>query len=134
VSVFGLNSEQIDDLWPHFGHHIERLERETQLVLAEAIRKDLKSARKQLWGYQDGPVVTGVAITEIYETPRGKCCEVHGACGTESSRGQIEQIMAAIEAWAKDIGCTRVRFGGRHGLKRKLKGFAEVGIILEKEI
>jgi hypothetical protein len=134
VNVFALSSEQIDNLWPLFGHHLERLERETQLVLAEAIRKDLKLAHKQLWGYQDGQVITGVAITEVYETPRGKCCEVHGACGTETARGQIEQIMTAIEAWAREIGCTRVRFGGRHGWKRKLKGFAQVGVILEKEI
>ncbi len=134
MSVFCLGSEQIDNLWPEFGHHLERLERETQIVLAESLREDLKSAHKQLWGFQDGQRITGVAITSIYKTPRGSVCEVVGACGTESASGQIEAIIKGIEAWAHEVGCTRVRFGGRRGWSRKLKGYEQVGIILEKEI
>lgn len=133
MSVFCLGADQIDTLWPQFGHHLERLERENGLLLASALRADMKCASKQLWGYQD-EVVTGVAVTQVYDSPKGKVIEIYGACGTESERGQIEQIMTAIEAWARELGCTRVRFGGRHGWKRRLKGFREVGIILEKEL
>jgi hypothetical protein len=134
LPVFCLGPEQIESLWPKYGHHLERLERETRLVLAASLREDLKVARKQLWGFQDGADITGVGVTEIYESPRGRVCEIYGACGTESERGQIDQIMVEIESWARAIGCTRIRLGGRRGWKRRLHGFAQVGVILEKEI
>ena len=134
MNIFCLGAEQVDDLWPKFGHHIERLERETGLVVAAGIRADLKTADKQLWGYQAGDVVTGVAITSVHKTTRGSVCEIYGACGTESADGQIDSIYSSIEQWAKDIGCTRMRVLGRKGWKRRLTGYRETGIILEKEI
>ncbi len=134
MSVFCLGAEQIDSLWDKFSHHVTRLERESKLLLSDALRLDLKQAKRQLWGFQDDDKVTGIAITEIYETPTGKACEVVGACGTESSKGQIDAIIERIESWSRDVGCTRVRFGGRRGWSRRLNGYRQVGIILEKEI
>ncbi len=134
MSVFCLGPEQIDALWPRYAHHLERLERETGLVLASATRADLTTAHKQLWGYQEGDAINGVAITQVYDTPRGKACEVVGACGTETARGQIDQIINEIEKWAADIGCTRMRVLGRKGWQRRLNGYEQTGIILEKEI
>jgi hypothetical protein len=134
MRVFCLGADQIDGAWQDFAHHLVRLELESKLLLASALRQDLKDARRQLWGYQDGAGITGVAITEVYDTPAGKACEVVGACGTESARGQIDAILDEIRSWAKGLGCTRVRFGGRPGWKRRLKGFKQVGIILEQEI
>lgn len=134
MSVFCLGPEQIDSLWGEYGHHLERLERETQVVLAESLRQDLKEATKQIWGFQDGQTITGVAITTVSETSRGKLLEVIGAAGTESNHGQIDAVIAHVEQWARDIGCTRVRFGGRRGWSRRLNGYEQVGIILEKEL
>lgn len=134
MNVFCLGAEQIDNLYPQFAHHLTRLESETGLILADAIREDLKTAHRQLWGYQSGQDITGIVITEIYDTPRGKCCEIVGACGRETAKGQIEEVMARIEQWAQDIGCTRVRVLGRRGWARRLKGFTQVGIILEREL
>jgi hypothetical protein len=133
VSVFCLGPEQIDNLWPEYGHHLERLEQETQLMFADAIREDLKRSDKQLWGFQDGNTVTGVALTRISETPNGKLCEVIGACGSDACNG-IDAVLMSIERWASDIGCTRVRFGGRRGWIRRLKTYRQAGIILEKEL
>ncbi len=134
MSVFCLGPEQTDALWPRYAHHLERLERETGLVLASAIRDDLCAGMKQLWGYQTDERIEGVAITQVYDTPRGKCCEVYGACGTESAPGQIAAIIDEIEKWAGRIGCTRTRLLGRKGWARKLDGYEQTGIILEKEI
>lgn len=134
MSVFCLGTEQIDALWPKYGHHLERLERESGLVMAEAIRDDLRSAHKQLWGYQAGDEIAGVAITHVYDTPRGKACEVYGACGTQTAPGQIDAIIHEIEKWAADIGCTRTRLLGRKGWLRVLNGYRQTGVILEKEI
>lgn len=135
MTVFCLGAEQIDSLWLEVGHHLERLERETQLVLASAIRADLKASHKQLWGFMDGAVVTGVAVTTVYETPRGKACECYGAAGTETAKGQIEAILFEIERWAKSIGCTRMRVVGRQGWKRRLRTYVDTGnVTLEKQL
>ncbi len=133
MSVFCLGAEQIDNLWPEYGHHLERLELHGD-VIASALREDLKVSRKQLWGYQQDGKVLGVAVTHILETPRGRACEIYGAAGTESVRGQIDEIMKEIERWAAAIGCTRVRILGRKGWLRRLHGFQQTGIIMEKAI
>jgi hypothetical protein len=132
VSVFSLSADETIKHWPRFRHHLERLERETGLVLASSVRADLATGSKQLWGYEEGDIL-GVAITEVIQTPKGPCCWIYGACGTESRKGQIDAIIASIEAWAKGIGCSRVMLQGRHGWRRKLDGYKDVGVILEKE-
>lgn len=133
MSVFTLSPEETVKHWPEFRHHIERLERETGLVLASSIRADLASGAKQVWGWQEG-VITGVAITEVIQTPKGPCCWVYGGVGTETTKGQIDAIIATIEAWAKGIGCSRVMLQGRRGWLRRLSEYKQVGIILEKEV
>lgn len=133
MSVFCLGSEQIEPLWHLFGHHLERLEREGGLVLAAEIRRGLVASKKQLWGWQEGELILGIAITEIRNSPKGPVCWVFGAAGTETTKGQIDAIMASIEAWARSTGCCRIMLQGRKGWLRRLKGFEQVGIILEKE-
>lgn len=133
MSVFCLSSAQIDALWGDIAPHLERLESHG-LVLASAVRADLKDSLKQLWGYQQDGKVLGVAITSVIETPRGKACEIYGAAGTESSRGQIDEIMTEVQRWAHELGCTRIRILGRKGWLRRLKGFRLAGYIIEKEI
>lgn len=133
MTVFCLGAEQTESLWPEYAHHLERLELRGD-CLAIDIRDDLQHARKQLWGYQQDGRVLGVAITRIAETPRGRVCEIYGAAGTETVRGQLDEIMNEIERWAADVGCTRVRICGRKGWLRRLHGFHQTGIIMEKSI
>lgn len=133
MSVFTLGADETVKHWGAFRHHIERLERETGLVLASSIRADLASGHKQLWGWQEPGFIAGVAVTEIVQTPKGPCCWIYGAAGTETTKGQIDAIIASIEAWAKGIGCSRVMLQGRRGWLRRLSEYKQVGIILEKE-
>lgn len=133
MSVFCLSSAQIDALWGEIGPHLERLELRG-LVLASAARADLKDSLKQLWGYQQDGKVLGVAITSVIETPRGRACEIYGAAGTETVRGQIDEIMNEIRSWAKSLGCTRIRILGRKGWLRRIKGSRITGYIIEQEI
>jgi hypothetical protein len=131
VSVFCLGAEQIDGLWDELSPHLFRLERHGHID-AEEVRDDLKASRKQLWGYQDGAKIAGIAITRI--TKRG-VCEIYGAAGTQTKPGQIQEVHDAIERWAKEINCTKLRLQGRRGWLRVLKGYAQTKeIILEKEI
>ena len=130
MSVFAVGSADIDELWQHLLPHVERFERETQLISAEDLRVELKNAEKQLWSYDDnGPV--GFAVTQVYSTARGNICCIWAACGTAPME-QILEVFDAIEGWARGLGCVALEIRGRKGWKRVLPGFKETGILLEK--
>lgn len=125
MNVFCLGPEQIDNLWPLFAHHLERL---TDYFEADEIRASLKDAEKQLWGLQDGPEIVGVAITRVL----GRTCEIVGGAGTADYES-MRELHKRIETWARDIGCSRMRLQGRKGWIRLL-GYSQTGIVAEKEL
>jgi hypothetical protein len=127
VNVFCLGADQIDRLWHRFAHHIYRLERDGYLE-ANEIHHDLKDAQKQLWGLQDGEEIVGVAITRISL----RACEVVGAAGS-APYVAMRELHRAIEEWAREIGCSRMRLQGRKGWI-KLLGYTQTGIVAEKEL
>jgi hypothetical protein len=133
VTVFCLAPEQTDALWDEYAHHLERLEKRGD-CLSSAIREDLKLARKQLWGYQQDGRILGVAITSVMETPRGRALEIYGAAGTESVRGQLDEMMVEIKRWAAAIGCARIRILGRRGWLRRINGLKQTGLVMEMEL
>lgn len=128
MSVFCLGADEIDKHWNDFKDHLYRLERD-DLGDVDEIRADLKAERKQLFGYQDGGRIVGVAITRITKTG---VCEITHAVGTQSAPDQIIAVHDAIARWAKSIHCTKLRLQGRRGWLRKLDGYAQVGVIAEK--
>jgi hypothetical protein len=125
VNVFCLGADQIDRLWDRFAHHLDRL---TDYLNPEEIRLELKDAEKQLWGLQDGEDIVGVAITRI----TGRTCEVVGAAGAAPYEA-MRELHQAIEEWAREIGCSRMRLQGRKGWI-KLLGYTQTGIVAEKEL
>lgn len=132
MNVFCLGQEQIDNLWPLYGCHLDRYEREIGTDYAEDIRSDLKAGTKQLWGLQCGPSIVGVVVTRVAQSPRGSVCEIYIACG--ESHGGLFLVLDEIERWAKSVGCSRVRLSGRKGWLRVLKQYEQTGIQMEKEL
>jgi len=126
VSVFCLGPEQLDGLWDEIAPHLARFESERGFSSAD-IRRDLASTAKQLWGYEVGGRVIGVCVTQVCKP----VVEIFAAVGTQTSNGQIQEVHAAIERWAREIGCTRLRIKGRKGWLRMLDGYE---MILEKEL
>ena len=128
MNVFCLGSDEIDPLWNTFSHHLERLERDDRCCVVE-VREDLREAKKQLWGLQDGPKVSGIVITAI----QGQTCEIWAACGSASQR-DMKAVHEQIERWAREIGCTRMKFSGRRGWLKLFKEYRQTGITAEKEL
>ena len=128
MSVFCVGSDQIDEYWGDFEPHLQRFERLGHINVIET-RDDLRSSRKQLWGYQTDHGVLGVCITRV----AGQTCEICGAVGS-ASKQQIVEVYLAIERWAREIGCTRMKLMGRRGWLRVLDGFTQTGIIAEKDL
>lgn len=140
--IFCLSPDEIDSTCHEWLHHLERLERETGVVLASAVLADLQDGTKHLWGTCDaaesdpkvstvGGNVKGIVLTSIERTPKGLACLIYGACGQTTSQ-EVNQVLSTIETWARNIGCTRLQFQGRKGWLRLLKDFRQTGITAEK--
>lgn len=130
-AVFTLQSHEIQAHWVYIAPHLARVcEDFPDDLNLDALKADLTAARKQLWGFHDGAIVTGVAVTEIQHP----VCWLRAGAGTETFPGQIDEVLFAIEGWARDIGCQRIKLMGRVGWKRRLPSFHQIGIILEKPL
>jgi len=129
LSVFCLGSDEIDKYWDEFSRHVYRLERLGHLG-AEELRADLKERKRQLWGYHVDGRIIGIAITRV--TPN--TCEIVGAAGTSTARGQIQELYEHIERWARENGRIRMRVIGRKGWLRVIAGYTQTGIVMEKDL
>jgi hypothetical protein len=125
--VFCLRSDEVAAYWPDFAHHVERFSCETGEITPAVLFDDLQAARKQLWGIHDGEKVSGIAVTEVAPP----VCWIWAACGT-AGPGHIERVLEQIEAWAKSLGCERLKLRGRIGWERRLPQFKRTGVVLEK--
>ncbi|KKW45762.1 MAG: hypothetical protein UY96_C0015G0015 [Parcubacteria group bacterium GW2011_GWB1_56_8] len=92
----------------------------------------------QLW-LSVNQVISGVAVTQIIHYPRiGGCCRVvllsgDGALG---AGGWFDEMMDAIEGWAKQNGLKRVEESGREGWIKtgKHRGYRKAYITLVKDL
>lgn len=122
--------DQLIATWPEVAPILNRAVQVYNEHTLEEIFQSLLERKRQLW-------VTGrdkidcVLITQIINEKDQKTCfvELYAGRGIESVR-----FLSDIEAWAKSIGCNRIRLSGRKGWKRVLKNYKLKKIILEKEI
>jgi hypothetical protein len=130
-AVFTLQSHEIERNWDLIQPYLERVQRGfPDDINIPQVLADLVGKQKQLWGYHDGERITGICITEIQHP----VCWLRVGVGTESWRGQIDDLIAAIESWARSLGCERIKIAGRMGWKRRLPAYRQIGVILEKPL
>ena len=111
-------------------HHVEAaLEYSGGTHGIEDIAEGLKKGRFQLW-----PADDSVVVTEIIVYPRLKNLHFFLAGG---DLDELKRMRPHIEAWGKQIGCTRVTLAGRKGWARTFladEGYAPKWHILSKEL
>jgi hypothetical protein len=93
------------------------------------------AGRMQLWtAVDDAAAVRAVAITEIVSYPRRRVCRLLACTGTGID--DWWPLIAGLEAWARDAGCTALEPLARPGWERRLKsaGYRKTHIILEKTL
>ena len=104
-------------------------EREVEDVIQELLRGD-----KQLWmkTINDDFVLT--VITQVYDTPRKRVCEIT-YLGGEEVMGFIGDIKE-IELWARENNCTDITVIGRKGWERALrdKGYSPRYVTIGKKL
>lgn len=99
----------------------------------ESVRGALLSGEFQLWCVFRGEEMLASCITETARFPAGLRCEVV-LCGGTSMDEWLSPCLAVIEAWAKEMGCERMRIEGRPGWERALRGYSKRSIVLVKEL
>lgn len=100
----------------------------------DEVRRHLERGSMQLWlaWSDDEPRPRGCWITEVLESTRGRCCNIVVCAGSRfRSWGWLEKHLAE---WARGRGCVRLSLVGRRGWVRRLKGWREAAITLERQI
>ena len=134
TSVFAVPSHKIDDWWEELGPHLERFHLETQRTDAETIRRQAKALERQLWAVSSNLRVTGVLVTELYETNSGRVCWIWATAGSESEPGDMKKVYLEIEKWARAVKCVSIGINGRKGWLRVLPGFKQTAVVIEKDL
>ena len=119
----------MEDFW-RLAQHIEAaLEYSAGTHTLQDVAQGVEENRFQVW-----PGVKSVVITEIIVYPRLKNLHFFLAGG---DLDELKRMRSHIEAWGKQIGCTRVTLAGRKGWARTLladEGYAPKWHILSKEL
>jgi hypothetical protein len=134
TDVFTVQPRDLESCWDRIRPHLERFEKETSRTDAETLKRQIKSKDRQLWGVGTETEITGVVVTEIYETARGLVCWIWAAAGTESKSHEMTRVYQHIENWARDLGCRTIGINGRKGWLRVLPNFKLTAYVMEKEL
>jgi hypothetical protein len=98
------------------------------------VRRHIERETMQLWlAWANGePRPRGVWVTEVLESARGRYCNivVLAGGGFETWR-HLEGFLAK---WAREQGCVRLTMVGRKGWARRLGGWREAAVTLERQI
>ena len=127
---------ELDRAWPLVEAMIADACARAGLFSAASVLKWLQADEMQLWlagRVVDGkPVVDAVAVTEMLQFEFAKAFKVFLVTGNDLDRWLPH--LAAMEAWAKEMGCTRVIHEARKGYARKLRDYRLTHVILEKPL
>ena len=122
---------QVADFWPH----VEAMLRagcERSLHDVAGMRRSLDGGDALLWLAWDGTAIRAAATTELHRINGRLHCFVAALGGTEHERWV--HLLAGIESYARDEGCTSVIVMGRPAWRRLLAGYAQRGVILERMV
>jgi hypothetical protein len=127
AEAFTLLSYDIAENWRWIELFLQRVKRPDWTL--GNVRTELEAARAQLWGMREGDRPLGIWITRI-EGSRGLLWIAAGE-RLEEGLGLFNEHTVP---WLKSKGCKYVQIIGRHGWKRVLPDYEDVGIVLEKEL
>lgn len=103
------------------------------LYTEESVRAALLKSEWQLWCVFAGERMKAAAITETALYPAGMRCTVL-LCGGSDMEQWLKPCLSAIEAWAAENGCARMRIEGRPGWAKALPDYEWRSVVLTKEL
>lgn len=124
--------EMVAEVWPFVGQFIvSAAVRGGGLHLPEVIER-LPDARALLWVIEEDGAFVAALITQVEAGDDGTCCRIVALGGSGAS--DWVHLISQIEDYARDEGCVRVRFEGRHGWRRHLPDYRVPRAVFEKDI
>lgn len=135
-AIDGVPSGLVTAVWPGVVHLVEQAaaewpgDRSADDYLAAC-----RAAAAQLWLVSLAGKLRAVVITEILNFPQHRILIVELMAG-EGMDEWIGDLDRMLTEGAREVGCARIRTGGRKGLvKAAVKlGYRQTGIVLEKGI
>ena len=119
-------------VWPIAKRMIEAACRRTGLTSFCDIEDDVLCGDELLWLAWSGEMIDAAATTRLVVTDTKPVCELT-ACGGDNMERWLP-LLAKIEEFAKNEGCSCVRIIGRTGWSRVLSGYEVKHIILERPV
>lgn len=133
MSFSGVPSSLIEEGWHAIGPWIDdAAKRSRGKYSGDDIKEALIAGECQLWMW-DTPTAFGLLVTQIVRYPKNTCCWIRMATGRNSDEWANESVKT-IEAWAREQGCNAMELIARPGWKKKLDGYAETHVYLEKSL
>ena len=131
VELVCVDPKIVDQFWPHASKLIQTAVERTGLCEFKDIESQVLSGSQLLWLAWSGSI-EAAATTELVEI-NGRLVCVLTACGGHQ-RERWLPLLAKIEQFAKDEGCSCLRIFGRRGWERVLNDYRVEHIILEKQL
>jgi hypothetical protein len=130
----GVSPEAADRFWPQVMAWVEAAAADTGSWTADDWLGRIKARDAQLWIVWLGGEITGVVITELYNTASGSTCGIPIAGGVRLEESL--PVLRVIEDWAREHECVRLESTGRNGWVRALRneGWRPVSMHIEKRI
>lgn len=119
-------------VWPKASHWIKAALERGDMGTFSSVETDVLAGRALLWLVWNDPHLEGAAITQIEKTESSKVCTIV-ACGGDAMRSWVH-LIADLEGYARQQGCTVSRIAGRFGWQRILPDYRTAKVILEKRL
>lgn len=134
MHVTPVHKARLEDVWPLVEWRVVKALRKCgDTHTSDDFYERCMSETAQLWLINESSRVTGLVITEIYASRRGKTCAIPVAAGSMTAMGVVFEV---VIPWAREASCTRLEVLGRNGWVKALKsrGFKPLATIVEAEI
>jgi hypothetical protein len=124
--------DQIDEFAPAIAWHLDEFSKGGEATPQDFIEM-IRNTEIQLWYVMEQGKVVCALLSKI-NANRLKTCEITHCAGEDY--GNWVGLWSILEAWAKDIGCKRIKAITRPGWERPLKSFhlKKTHVVLEKEL
>lgn len=134
IQLEPITHADLDLYWPSVLPWVEAAASDIGSLSASDWHRRIETQHAQLWLVRIGSVLTGVIITEIYDTAAGKTCALPIVGGSHLKASL--PVLDEIEWWAREQGCTRLSGHGRFGFVEALKhlGWRPVAVEVAKEL
>lgn len=122
--------DRVAEVWPHVSHWISAAIKRSDISSFARVKAAAFAGANLLWIATDGQHISAAALTDIHGTERRWVCVIV-ACGGEHMKDWLH-LIDGLHDYAKAEGCTAMRILGPRAWARKLDGYQEQAVILER--